>query len=428
MTTEKNADTEPENSKPRKGRMRRFVGLVAPTFIVILALEIVLRVGTWVWHGFNEYYLFYGFHGLAGRLGVSPWSVYDGSHYKFPPDYTLQSAAGQGEETARTNSLGFRGPDFEPSKPPNTFRVVALGGSSTFGFHNEDDETYPHYLQGRFESEDRGQRVEVINAGFPYYTTASIRSLLEEEVAGYDPDLVTLYTAYNDASWPLSLSPFLRGLFWIQQHSSIYLVIKETVFPDIRVYQMQNRLRRESPTAAADLAAVDADARAIADRYRRNIEAIADRVAEAGAELILIRQPMTTSVINRGIDSLSFAEEYAAVRGKLAAGASPHPFELRLIYQWGLLQELDEMAEARGLAVVDNVAITDSDRTQLTSHVHLSAQANRRLADALYDAILPRLRPASGAEGGTANSGLERETAGADDDLGPGHRSTPSGR
>ncbi len=374
----------------RRGVARRFVGLVAPTFIVILALEVLCRVGSWAWHGGNEYYLFYGIHGLVGRLGVSPWSVYDGSHYKFPPSYTLQSAAGQGEETARTNSLGFRGPDFQPEKAPRTVRVVTLGGSSTFGFHNEDDETYPHYLQRLFDEAPGELRVEVINAGFPYYTTASIRSLFESEILNYDPDAITLYSAYNDASWPLSLHPVLKTLFWIQQHSSIYLVVKETIFPDIRVYQLQNRFRRRFPSGV-DLEKVDAEAGAIAARYRNNVEAIADTARERGIELLLIRQPMTTAAVNRGLDSLSFEDEYRVIREQLAAGTSAHPFEIRMIYHRRLLEELDAIAEVRDLPVVDNVAIRDADRSGLTSHVHLTAEANARLARALFVALRPHL-------------------------------------
>lgn len=385
---------EENGGAPPKGFPRRFVGLVAPSIIVILALEIVLRIGAWAWHGGNEYYLFYGFQGLVGRLGVSPWSVYDGSHYKFPPNYTLRSAAGQGEETARTNSLGFRGPDFEPIKEPGTFRIVTLGGSSTFGFHNEDDETYPYYLQRLFDERGDAARVEVINAGFPYYTTASIRSLVESEILTYEPDLVTLYAAYNDASWPLSLNPVLKALFWVQQHSSIYLVIKETIFPDIRVYQIQNRVRRRINSTVA-LGEIESDAEAIAARYRENVAAIADLVRSRGVELLLIRQPMTTAGVNRGFDSLSYADEYSAVREKLASGSPPHPFEVRMMYQWRLLQELDAIAEERALRVVDNVAITDLDRTQLTSHVHLSGGGNRRLAEAIRDAIEPLISESS---------------------------------
>ncbi len=378
------------DKRPRRSVVRRFIGLVAPTFIVILGLEVLCRVGSWAWHGGNEYYLFYGIQGLVGRLGVSPWSVYDGSHYKFPPSYTLQSAAGQGEETARTNSLGFRGAEFEREKAPGTVRVVTLGGSSTFGFHNEDDETYPYHLQRLFDEAPGEHRVEVINAGFPYYTTASIRSLFESEILDYDPDAITLYSAYNDASWPLSLHPLLRTLFWIQQHSSIYLVVKETIFPDIRVYQLQNRLRRRFPSGV-DLEKVDADAEAIAARYRRNVEAIADTARRRGIELILIRQPMTTAAVNRGLDSLSFEDEYRVVREQLAAGTSAHPFEIRMIYHRRLLQELDAIADERDLPVVDNVAIRDADRSGLTSHVHLTAEANARLARALFVALQPHL-------------------------------------
>jgi hypothetical protein len=358
---------------------------------VLIVLEVVVRVGAWAWHGWNEYYLFYGIHGLVGRLGVSPWSVYDGSHFKFPPNYTLQSAAGQGEETARTNSLGFRGPDFEPTKPADTYRVITLGGSSTFGFHNEDDATYPHHLQRLFDAglaggESEGPRFEVINSGFPYYTTASIRSLLESEVIDYDPDLITLYTAYNDASWPLSVNAALRGLFWVQQHSSIYLVLKETLLPDRRVYQLQNRMRRNLQ-ATIDMGEIDADAEAIARRYRENLEAIVDLAEARGIRVLMIRQPMTTSTVNAGIDSLSYEQEFLAIREALPGQSYVNPMELRMIYHHRLLEEGDAIARERGLTVIDNVAITDEDRSGLTTWVHLTGEANHRLAQALHATI-----------------------------------------
>jgi lysophospholipase L1-like esterase len=108
--------------------------------------------------------------------------------------------------------------------------VICLGGSSTFGFHNTDTGTYPYQLQQLFGEPINGFSVEVINGGFPYYTTASVRSLLEAELASYDPDLITPYAAYNDASWPLGSGSGMRFLFWISQHSMIYLVMKETCF------------------------------------------------------------------------------------------------------------------------------------------------------------------------------------------------------
>jgi hypothetical protein len=103
-------------SKNGHGRSSRIVAkqglaILAATVLGIVLLETVLRLGAFFWNDWNQFYLFYGFHGLVGRVGISPWSVYGGGHYKFPPGYSLQGAVGQGGETAAINSLGFRGPD-----------------------------------------------------------------------------------------------------------------------------------------------------------------------------------------------------------------------------------------------------------------------------------------------------------------------------
>lgn len=355
---------------------------------MILVLEVVLRLGLFVWHDFSQYYLFYGFHNLVGRVGVSPWSVYSGDHFKFPPNYVLQGAAGQGTETASTNSLGFRGPDFEPAKTPDTFRVLTLGGSSTFGFHNADDETYPFYLQSEFLDEERDIQVEVINAGFPYYTSASIRSLLEDELFEYDPDLLTLYTAYNDASWPLQLGAGTRLVFWLQQHSTIYLVAKETVLTDQRIYKIQKKLRRRLQEGF-DPGALEDMAEQVAARYRQNLEAILSMAMDHGVPTVLIRQPMTTRQQNKGIGELTYEQEYEAVVEKLEKREYTSTFDIRMILHHRLIEELDAIAKEHDLPIVDNIALLDQNPSGLTTWVHLTADANERLAAEIHSALLP---------------------------------------
>lgn len=41
------------------------------------------------------------------------------------------------------NGLGFRGPEIELPKPDGVFRIIAAGGSTTYGFFIESEETYP---------------------------------------------------------------------------------------------------------------------------------------------------------------------------------------------------------------------------------------------------------------------------------------------
>ena len=377
-------DPMTSTEEPKPNRVRRFFKRLSVLLLVLLSFELVGRVVAFAWNGFDEHYLLYGFEGLAGRVGISPWQVYDGSHFKFPPNYELEGAAGQGHETATTNALGFRGPDFAPQKPDDTFRIVCLGGSSTFGYHNNDDETYPHYLQGLLEEEY--ERIEVVNAGFPYYNTGSIRSLLEAEVWSYEPDLITLYSAYNDACWPLKVQKPVRWIFWLQEHSVLYLGLKNTILSDQRIYWIKNKLHSRSKQTV-DPQAVLSNAEGVARRYRANVEAIADGAAQREIPFVLVRQPITTRSKLEEVQKMSYEDEAAYVLDRLHKGEFLWNFDYYMIRHRRLIEEVDTLAAERSLPVVDNIELVDRDRTRLTTWVHLSAEANRELAEALRERL-----------------------------------------
>jgi lysophospholipase L1-like esterase len=388
--------------------LRRFGGAVAPTLVTIALLEVVLRIALSLAHGGSQYYLFYGFHGMVGRVGISPWSVNDGGYYKFPPNYVLRGAAGQGDtETASTNSLGFRGPDFEPQKPAGTFRVIALGESSTFGFHNTDTSTYPYLLQELFRDHALPYRVEVINAGFPYYNSSSILNLLTHELGDYAPDLLTLYNGYNDCGWPEQVNLRFRAQVWLQRHSAIYLVFKEYVLTDKRYYKLQARLQSRLPAIPGepiDERFVDDTAEVKAARYRRNVMAIAAFAKQRNIPLVLIRQPATTAWGAQRSDYESYESECRLIREKLAGGQPISGREVQQLIHHRLLRELDEIAREQDLPVVDNVAIVDQDRRRLTTWVHLTREGNARLAEALKAAIEPFVIAAAQRESRSAEA------------------------
>ena len=87
----------------------------------------------------------------------------------------------------QTNSLGFRGPEFNPASKTGT-RIVALGDSCTFGFGISDNaHTYPAVLSTLM-------RAEVINAGVVGYTSYQASKLLETQLVGFHPDIVLIRT------------------------------------------------------------------------------------------------------------------------------------------------------------------------------------------------------------------------------------------
>jgi len=69
------------------------------------------------------------------------------------------------------NDYGFRGPPFDLDKPPNTLRVVILGGSTAYGTQVADHETGAVRLEELLRERASGVNVEVLNAGLPGWTS-----------------------------------------------------------------------------------------------------------------------------------------------------------------------------------------------------------------------------------------------------------------
>lgn len=104
------------------------------------------------------------------------------------------------------NSLGFRGAEIVQPKPEGEFRIVCIGGSTTYTEYNFDDElTYPYLLER--ELHERGYpNVTVINAGFNGWSSWESLVNFEFRVLDLDPDLVIIHHALNDYAarmlWP----------------------------------------------------------------------------------------------------------------------------------------------------------------------------------------------------------------------------------
>jgi hypothetical protein len=188
----------------------------------------------------------------------------------------------------------------------------------------------------------------------------------------------------------------MRTLFWLQQHTMTFLLIKETVLTDERVYQLRARLQREDPQAQ-DRASFEESCRVVTERYVRNVEAILDLAASRGVQVILAAQPVSTAHKNPQYLPLTYREECAALRAKLERGETMSDWEFNLLRHERLMAALKRIAERRDLPWVDNIALIDANRAGLSSWVHLTEQANLEFAGALRDAILPLL-PGAAAE------------------------------
>lgn len=104
------------------------------------------------------------------------------------------------------NTLGFRGDEILLPKPEGTYRIVTLGGSTTYSDGVADyTKSYPVLLQN-YLYEKGVTNVNVVNAGVPGYTSLETLINLEVRVLDLNPDLIIIYHAVNDVHarlvWP----------------------------------------------------------------------------------------------------------------------------------------------------------------------------------------------------------------------------------
>jgi lysophospholipase L1-like esterase len=111
------------------------------------------------------------------------------------------------------NRLGFRGREIAWEKG-NTYRIVALGESTTFGFTlQEADLPWPDLLEQLIRERLHPHRpVEVINAGMPDWDLQANLGRLPTQILPLHPDMIISYHGYNGFSMIHGVVPLSNHL------------------------------------------------------------------------------------------------------------------------------------------------------------------------------------------------------------------------
>ncbi len=148
----------------------------------------------------------------------------------------------------QNNVYGWRGKDFNVIKPDSVFRIVCMGGSTTYGFGVVNpDSSYPAILQGLLIKQYSTKKIEVINAGLE--AASSFEEIMNYlfKVRYLKPDAIVLKSGGNDAAENLeyyhryspdmvmthdylmpipNINPGLRFLFRSYFFSAIYQIVQ----------------------------------------------------------------------------------------------------------------------------------------------------------------------------------------------------------
>tara|TARA_B100000963_G_scaffold361331_1_gene396204 strand:- start:328 stop:1377 length:1050 start_codon:yes stop_codon:yes gene_type:complete len=94
------------------------------------------------------------------------------------------------------NTEGYRG-ELKKEKDKNTKRIIALGGSTTFGYGTKSNESWPFLLEQKFISNNKD--VDIVNlGGLSHGIWAIYKDIIHYEYLNYD--YVIIFNGYNDVN------------------------------------------------------------------------------------------------------------------------------------------------------------------------------------------------------------------------------------
>jgi lysophospholipase L1-like esterase len=277
------------------------------------------------------------------------------------------------------NSAGFRGRDFNAHKPPGVTRIVTLGASSTFGFHDRDNETYPAYLEEILNSQAaEGGRFEVINLGIPHLVSEQNVELFQAEALPLKPDVVTFYEGLNDCAVE-RVDALRKGLARVSLGRAVLHWLRDRSLLVACLDDMRQKMKRNKETCSkADL---ERDGRAASRRFLGNLERIRDECRQRGILFVVGNQQMKSNLIPREqLKGMTYQEEAERVQAMFTESGELKGAARDFIIHRSLMADLAEWAAANGVPLADVIHALDQDRETLTTKVHINAAGNRIVA------------------------------------------------
>jgi lysophospholipase L1-like esterase len=354
--------------KPQKaaGLSRFFerVGLAVVSLLVFfLIVEVLTRLG---------YKVAYGFPFFAG-------DEYSELYAEHPYLYRVPRPGAQ-YDVYQVNSHGFRGHEFELPRPPGTFRILALGGSSTWDSNVSGNETtWPAQLETLL-NERRGPgapRFEVVNGGVPGYNSAEDLMNFIWRGVYVDPDAVLLYQGWNDYKpnrWP-DFKPDYSN-FRQRDHSLFQMLAGKSRF----LYWFRRLLVRANSYRGEVHDTAGPEGRAA---FQDNLRRIAVLARARGIQPVFATFALSVSEANLRdhadkLGNMSRMVETLTPQGVLDIHAQYN-------------QAVKELAAELGAPWVDVDAGVPKDFEHFTDHCHFSDAGARRAAEVFADGILSQL-------------------------------------
>ncbi len=152
----------------------------------------------------------------------------------------------------KINSFGLRDYEFSFEKPKNTFRILGLGDSFTYGEGVALEQTYLKILEQMLNKQAGVIKYQVINAACPAYNTVQESIYLREKGMSFKPDLLIIGYVIGDTQEKLLGPPthapargikgmVLKAMLILRKGSYAYDFLSERIY----VFWQKNILHKQ---------------------------------------------------------------------------------------------------------------------------------------------------------------------------------------
>jgi len=274
------------------------------------------------------------------------------------------------------NSLGYRGREFEPSKPEGIKRIFFLGGSSVFDLQAGQDKDWPSQVGNKLR-EAGFTNIECINAGTPGHTTFDAVGRLYSEIHTFQPDYLVLYCTWNDLKYFTSKSTLLRSYsptktdYRFHYYNEIDRLLCEVSQLYVKV---RNRLILMDVDIGLEGAVVSTEPKSRyenskIEQYRLNIELFIDCARNIGAVPILATE---VRLLTRKMT--------ASDKSKIGYNWMDLTHEALLDAYEACDRVIFDIAERKEVRLFDAASLFSGRSDLLLDHIHLSPQGSDTLS------------------------------------------------
>lgn len=215
----------------------------------------------------------------------------------------------------KTNSLGLRNGPVQYEKKKDTFRIICLGASPTFGWGVKEGQKYSGQLEQLLRKEFKESKsVEVINAGVIGYSSYQGLKFLKNKMIKFSPDLVVVPYVLNDVDKHRFYRSNGKSDKELSSKSKILVGVENFLNRSMLVGALRKMVVKYQSLAmqyfgsGGESEYIEIRRVALED-YRENLKEIVDVARKNGSEVIFLKMPVNLPASEYVSDQTLFQTE-----------------------------------------------------------------------------------------------------------------------